>query len=209
MIWRAEEDRKGKWSLDSERVWLLSELTSAGTVGIPIKYAIRTPQGCCCQIGRYAFDFSRARRFRLSASQVNMAVATVPLSEDVPLSEVLKSLEIPRTFDNLGDTDTGEADQRDVAQLEWKRGAYVVLSDHKARLQNTEGLSVSEQGDVVSSIAPLALDRPWTTEAMRELAKGMYLQTYFPLRESEILITGLKTSLLATMSLVYLYSNTF
>ncbi|KAI0699846.1 hypothetical protein BC835DRAFT_1267219 [Cytidiella melzeri] len=99
-----------------------------------------------------------------------MAVLVSSLPEDADLAELLSELCIPQDFKRYDDLTEVDA----VVQLEeWRRKAYTILAEFRARLRERAAYTLGQQAGIVSAVAPLVEERNWTTENTRELSKDI------------------------------------
>ena len=88
---------------------------------------------------------------------------------DTELPSSLAKLNIPSGFARFDSIIEPEV----IARLEaWKSNASHVLSELRTLLEKASELSLDQQADIISSVAPLASDGTWVTPDSRQTAQG-------------------------------------
>ncbi len=96
-------------------------------------------------------------------------------SNNTALEPNIHQLTIPQEFRSYETIQEGDV----IIHLEeWRRRAYVVLSDLQTKLQNDEKLSLDLQAKVMSAVAQFDGEGPWILETSREVARGALFKSF-------------------------------
>ena len=103
---------------------------------------------------------------------------------DTELPSSLAKLNIPSGFARFDSIIEPEV----IARLEaWKSNASHVLSELRTLLEKASELSLDQQADIISSVAPLASDGTWVTPDSRQTAQGARCSTFLRSDVAEII----------------------